>query len=82
MEPTVRFYRDVVGLRVAGTTFGGRASALTGGRTHHELLLLEVGGAPGPPHGRRVGLYHTGWCIGKDDDALRQALESVVALLT
>lgn len=75
MEPMVRFYRDVVGLQVAGTTFGGRATALTGGRTHHELLLLEVGDAPGPPHGPRVGLYHTGWCIGQDDDALRQALE-------
>jgi len=61
-------------LDIAGTTFGGRATALTGGRTHHELLLLEVGDAPGPAQGRRVGLYHTGWCIGQDDGQLRTAL--------
>ena len=47
MEPMVKFYSDIVGLDIAGTTFGGRAMALTGGRTHHELLLLEVGDAPG-----------------------------------
>jgi catechol 2,3-dioxygenase len=74
MEPMVKFYSDIVGLDIAGTTFGGRATALTGGRTHHELLLLEVGDAPGPAQGRRVGLYHTGWCIGQDDGQLRTAL--------
>lgn len=74
MEPMVKFYSDIVGLDIAGTTFGGRATALTGGRTHHELLLLEVGDAPGPAQGRRVGLYHTGWCIGQDDEQLRTAL--------
>lgn len=67
MTPMVKFYTDVVGLKVVGTTFGGRATALSGGRTHHELLLLEVGHAPGPLQGHRVGLYHTGWCIGTDD---------------
>jgi len=75
MAPMVKFYTDVVGLDVAGTTFGGRATALTGGRTHHELLLIEVGEAPGPMQGRRVGLYHTGWCIGDHDDQLRAAIE-------
>jgi catechol 2,3-dioxygenase len=74
MEPMVQFYSDIVGLDIAGTTFGGRATALTGGRTHHELLLLEVGDAPGPAQGRRVGLYHTGWCIGQNDEQLRTAL--------
>lgn len=67
MKPMVDFYTKVVGLDVVGSTFGGRATALTGGRTHHELLLLEVGEAPGPLQGRRVGLYHTGWCIGGED---------------
>jgi catechol 2,3-dioxygenase len=67
MQPMVDFYTGIVGLDVVGTTFGGRATALSGGRTHHELLLLEVGDAPGPMRGHRVGLYHTGWCIGKSD---------------
>jgi catechol 2,3-dioxygenase len=74
MEPMLRFYRDVVGLHEVGRVHGGRVVALTGGRTHHELLLIEVGPAPGPLQGRRLGLYHTGWCIGDDDDDLREAL--------
>ncbi len=75
MQPMVDFYTEIVGLDIAGTTFGGRATALTGGRTHHELLLIEVGNAPGPLTGHRIGLYHAGWCIGEDDDDLRKALE-------
>jgi catechol 2,3-dioxygenase len=52
---------------------------LTGGRTHHELLLIEVGEAPGPLAGRRVGLYHVGWKVGETLDALRAARDRVLA---
>ena len=47
----------------------------SGGRTHHELLLIEVGpdAAPIPP-GRRVGMYHFGLKVGDTDDELRAAL--------
>ena len=75
MKPMVEFYTEIVGLDIAGTTFGGRATALTGGRTHHELLLIEVGNAKGPLTGERIGLYHTGWKIGDNDDDLRNTLE-------
>jgi catechol 2,3-dioxygenase len=47
--------------------------ALTSGRTHHELLLIEVGEVPGPPTGRHVGLYHVGIKIGDSLDDLRAA---------
>jgi catechol 2,3-dioxygenase len=73
------FYREVVGLAVVGTIFGGRAALLTGGRTHHELLLIQVGDAPGPLAGRRIGLYHVGWKVGESLDALRQARDRVLA---
>jgi hypothetical protein len=43
-----------------GRIFNGAAAALTSGRTHHELLLIQVGDAPGPSPGRRRGLYHIG----------------------
>jgi catechol-2,3-dioxygenase len=47
-----------------------------GGRTHHELLLIEVGpSAAVLPTGRRVGMYHFGLKIGTSDDELRDALE-------
>ena len=45
------------------------------GRTHHELLLIEVGpDAAAQPAGPRVGLYHFGLKVGDTDDELRDAL--------
>jgi len=77
------FYRDVLGWRQVipepGTDPQGIA-AFSGGRTHHELLLIEVGADAQPlPEGRRVGMYHFGLKVGDSDDDLRQALERVRA---
>lgn len=74
LQRSIAFYTSVVGLELVASVFGGRAAALTGGRTHHELLLIEVGDAPAPPEGHRLGLYHIGWKIGDDLDALRRKL--------
>lgn len=71
LEPALAFYRDSVGLALVGRLFGGKAAMLSGGSTHHELLLIEVGDAPGPLAGRRIGLYHIGWKIGDDRAQLR-----------
>ena len=73
LDTSLRFYRDLFGFRKVGITFGGLAAALTAGRTHHELLLIEVGHAPGPATGRRIGLYHIGINIGDSLDGLRAA---------
>ena len=52
------------------------AAAFSSGRTHHELLLIEVGPDAQPiPAGRRVGLYHFGLKVGDTDDDLRDALK-------
>jgi len=69
------FYRDVLGWPEVATV-GRTAAVFSSGRTHHELLLLEVGpdAAPQPP-GRRLGLYHFGLKVGTTDDELRDALE-------
>lgn len=77
LERSLAFYRDVVGLELVGRIFRGKAAMLTGGRTHHELLLIEVGNQPGPPAGARVGLYHVGWKVGDTLDVLRAARERV-----
>ena len=77
LETSLSFYRDVVGFREIGRIFDGKAAALTSGRTHHELLLIEVGDAPGPPPGRRRGLYHIGIKIGDSLDALRAAKQEL-----
>ena len=80
---SAHFYREVLGWRqVAGsdsTTASSPAPiavfSAPGGRTHHELLLIEVGpDAAEQPAGRRVGLYHFGLKIGDDDAALTEAL--------
>lgn len=77
LEKSTAFYRDVVGLKVAGRIFNGRAAMLTGGVTHHELLLIEVGAAPGPMQGRRIGLYHVGWKVGDSLDELRRTRDRI-----
>jgi catechol 2,3-dioxygenase len=73
LEQSLAFYRDLLGFEEIGRVFNGAAAALTSGRTHHELLLIQVGDAPGPPSGRRRGLYHIGIKVGDSLDELRDA---------
>ncbi|TQM72521.1 VOC family protein [Thermopolyspora flexuosa] len=87
LERSVRFYRDVLGWRqILPDGDKGRdvlpvpvaAFAAPSGRTHHELLLIEVGeDAAGLPRGRRVGLYHFGLKVGDSDDELREAVRTL-----
>jgi len=77
------FYRDVLGwqqiLPEVGETPVG-AAAFSSGRTHHELLLIEVGADATPvPQGRRVGMYHFGLNIGDNDDDLRAMVNTLQA---
>jgi catechol 2,3-dioxygenase len=79
LQASLRFYRDTLGFKEVGRTFGDRAAALTGGRTHHEMLLIEVGDAPGPAPGPRRGLYHIGIKVGESLDELRKAKRELEA---
>ena len=81
LERSAGFYRDVLGFRqIDPGALGFPAAAFTSasGRTHHELLLIEVGeDAQAQPRGRRVGLYHFGLKVGDSDEELRQALAAL-----
>lgn len=79
LERSRRFYRDVLGWDEIAT-MGGFGAMFSSGRTHHELLLLEVGEKAAPvPQGRRVGMYHFGLKVGTSDDELREAAETLRA---
>jgi catechol 2,3-dioxygenase len=77
------FYRDVLGWNQIMPEPGHDpmgVAAFSSGRTHHELLLIEVGGDAAPvPGGRRVGMYHFGLNVGESDDDLREMLAKVRA---
>jgi len=77
LQDSLRFYTQAVGLELRGHIFGGRGALLSGGRTHHELLLIQVGDHPGPLQGRRNGLYHIGWKVGDELDELKRVYQRV-----
>jgi catechol-2,3-dioxygenase len=78
------FYRDVLGWRQVIPRPGADAQPIAmfnapSGRTHHELLLIEVGpDAAAQPAGKRTGLYHFGLKIGTSDDELRSARDTLI----
>jgi catechol-2,3-dioxygenase len=72
-----RFYGEVLGWKQVAE-MGDMAAIFSSGRTHHELLLLEVGPSAAPvPSGRRLGLYHFGLKVGETDDELREVLDTL-----
>jgi catechol 2,3-dioxygenase len=79
IERSAAFYGEILGwkqLKSADNRLGRMPVALfSSGRTHHELLLIEVGeNAQDLPQGRHVGLYHFGLKVGDSDDELRAAI--------
>jgi len=68
LETSARFYRDTLGFREI--VHGVGMAMFSSGRTHHELLLLEVGGHAQKKH-LEPGLYHIGFKIGDGPESLR-----------
>ncbi len=66
------FYQNTLGFHQIERTWP--LALFSGGRTHHELLLIEVGGHPRPAsraHEMQPGLYHIGFKVGDGSEALR-----------
>jgi catechol 2,3-dioxygenase len=78
VEVSRLFYGDVLGWKeIAGVEH--RMAMFSSGRTHHELLLIEVGPDATPiPPSPRVGMYHFGLKVGTTDEELREALQALV----
>jgi catechol 2,3-dioxygenase len=75
LERSVRFYRDVLGLKeVARGTFGRPMAFFSAtGENHHDIGLFEVGPDAAPPEKNHVGLYHVALRIGHSLEELRAA---------
>lgn len=73
------FYGKILGWkRLTAEEDGMPAAAFSSGRTHHELLLIEVGEDAMPAmQGHRAGLYHFGLKVGESDDELRDVLSTL-----
>jgi catechol-2,3-dioxygenase len=79
LERSRRFYASLLGWKEVAS-YGVVAAAFSSGRTHHELLLIQVGPDAAPlPQEPRLGLYHFGLKVGDSDDELRQAIAEVRA---
>lgn len=75
LEKVAHFYRDILGFREIHRESG--MALFSSGRTHHELLLLEIGGASRPRHAPEPGLYHIGFKIGDSPESLQTAYQEL-----
>jgi catechol-2,3-dioxygenase len=70
LKRSADFYRDTLGFHEIHRDAG--IALFSSGRTHHELLLIEVGGSPVFGRVPSPGLYHIGFKIGDShDDAVK-----------
>ncbi len=67
LDRVANFYRDTLGFREVVRTWP--MAMYSSGRTHHELLLIEVGGSP-KRHGQEPGLYHIGFKVADTHEEL------------
>ena len=63
------FYRNTLGFREISRMPG--MALFSGGRTHHEMLLIEIGGISRTKTHTEPGLYHIGFKIGDGPEAAR-----------
>jgi catechol 2,3-dioxygenase len=77
LERSANFYRDTLGFQEVVRQSG--MAMFSSGRTHHELLLIEIGGTVREKHFPEPGLYHIGFKIGDSTDDVRRAKSELEA---
>lgn len=75
LQRSADFYRDTLGFREISRRPG--LAVFSSGRTHHELLLIEIGTEPASERIPRPGLYHIGFKIGDAPEDLRRAYQEL-----
>ncbi|HET8575778.1 MAG TPA: VOC family protein [Methylomirabilota bacterium] len=77
LEASLRFYRDLLGLKETGRGKGGRIAFLSAGVHHHDVSL-EIARTEGPePVKGAPGLYHIAFCVGTTREELEAARREV-----
>jgi len=74
LKRSADFYRDILGFSEITRT--KNMAIFSSGRTHHELLLIAVGGKPSKK-GVEPGLYHIGFKIGDSPEGARAAYKEL-----
>ncbi len=77
LERSAHFYREILGFKQIAQEPG--VAVFSAGRTHHELLLIEIGGKPKTSHVPEPGLYHIGFKIGDSPEDARAAYRELQA---
>lgn len=77
LEKSAYFYKDILGFNEIHRTL--HIALFSSGRTHHELLLIEVGGGPKEMSRPSAGLYHIGFKIGDTTEALQEAHKELLS---
>lgn len=72
---SANFYKNILGFEELHRDL--HTALFSSGRTHHELLLIEIGGSPSVKEKPQTGLYHIGFKIGNTDEELREALKEL-----
>ena len=78
LKRSVDFYERILGWDRIDTPSSMPVAAFSGGRTHHELLLIELGSMAEPKSKNlQIGLYHFGLKVGDSDEELRAMIEKL-----
>lgn len=80
LEKMASFYRNTLGFREVGRMALGKgagAVAFSSGRTHHELLLIEIGGEPKKDRVPKPGLYHIGFKVADSTEELKKVFKEL-----
>ncbi len=75
LERVADFYRDTLGFHELVRQWP--LAVFSSGRTHHELLLIEVGGVPEQRRQPKPGLYHIGFKVANTTQELKEVFQEL-----
>lgn len=77
LQASANFYRDILGFKEIARE--EHVALFSGGRTHHEMLLIEIGVGPAVKTHPEPGLYHIGFKIGDSPEDIQNAYTELSA---